>query len=217
MEPEQIVQKLLEKIRNEEQVEEELEALSEINFKDLHDKLRDQDNRKAFFLNYYNAEAQRLAKKHPLLHRTKLLYLLPFLKIAGERISLNTLENGVLRSSKRKIRLRNKRFVRIMHLEKVDPRIHFALNCASNSCPPIRFYTGEEIDNQLETATENYLNQEVDIEDNTVSLPRMFKWFSSDFEDVEEFVSDYIEIPENPEFTYKSFDWSSEINNFVEK
>lgn len=217
MNPERLAQQLLEKVRKNEEADEELDKLADIEFRELCDCLKDRDSKTAFFLNYYNAEAQRLAKKHSLLHKLKLVYLLPFPKLSGERISLNTVENGILRSSKRKINLRNSRFVRLMHLEEVDPRIHFALNCASNSCPPIRFYTQENIDSQLEVATKNYLNQEADIDGEMVSLPRMFKWYSSDFNDIEEFISKYIEIPENPEFKYKSFDWGLKINNFVEE
>ena len=217
MKPEELAQNLLEKVRNEDSAQNELKKIEDIGFKTLHDSVKDQDSRKAFFLNYYSAEAQRLNKKHPILHKLKLLYILPFLKIAGERISLNTIRNGVLRSSKRKINLRNRRFVRIMHLENADPRIHFALNCGSESCPPIRFYTEEKIDNQLDTATEVYLNQEVNIENNKVFIPRMFKWFGSDFGNIEEFISKYVDLPENPDFEYKSFDWSLNTHNFVEK
>lgn len=217
MNPEELAQNLLEKVEKNEDVTDELRSLENIKLKELHNRLETQDARKAFFLNYYNAEAQRLARKYPILHKLKILFILPFLDLANERLSLNTVENGILRSSKRKIKLRNRRFVRIMHLEQADSRIHFALNCASNSCPPIRFYTGKDIDNQLNIATENYLKQEVDIDGKKVSLPRMFKWFSSDFEDIEDFLAEYIEIPEDPQFNYKSFDWSAEVNNFVEE
>ena len=48
-----------------------------------------------------------------------------------------------------------------------DPRIHFALNCGAVSCPPIAVYEGESLDEQLDIATEGFLegNTIVDKED----------------------------------------------------
>merc|ERR1719184_519606 len=48
-------------------------------------------------------------------------------------------------------------------LTKLDPRLHFALNCGARSCPPIRIYTEERINSQLEMATESFLSQEVNV------------------------------------------------------
>merc|ERR1712020_23232 len=45
-------------------------------------------------------------------------------------------------------------------LPTVDPRIHFALNCGAKSCPPIKTFTGDEVEEQLEVATQAYLESE---------------------------------------------------------
>lgn len=64
-----------------------------------------------------------------------------------------------------------------------DPRIHFALNCGAVSCPPIAVYEAESLEDQLDTATEGFLegNTIIDIENNTISLSMLFEWYKEDF------------------------------------
>ena len=62
----------------------------------------------------------------------------------------------------------------------MDPRIHFALVCGSRSCAPIRFYEADSIDEQLETATRNFINSsEVVIlpEQKKILLSQIFNWY----------------------------------------
>jgi hypothetical protein len=103
-----------------------------------------------------------------------------------------------------------------MRVEDVDPRIHFALNCAAESCPPIRSYMPEEIDEQLEVATRSYLESEVVVEGPVARVPRLFKWYSSDFEGrngVLDFLDGYGFRAERIEF--KSWDWSISTREFA--
>jgi hypothetical protein len=67
----------------------------------------------------------------------------------------------------------------------LDARIHFAMVCGTRSCAPIRVYSAQEIDAQLELAARSYLNAEVEVipERPAVVLPMIFYWFWSDFED----------------------------------
>ena len=70
-----------------------------------------------------------------------------------------------------------------------DPRIHFLLNCASESCPVARpgLAVGEELDQLLELAAGDFINNPdnvaVDHVGQTVHLSRIFKWYKSDFVD----------------------------------
>ena len=68
-------------------------------------------------------------------------------------------------------------------IEPFDARIHFALNCASRSCPPIRAYTPEKLEAQLDLATRSYLATEVQIPPgkNALHLSSILKWFATDF------------------------------------
>ena len=111
------------------------------------------------------------------------------LVVAGQRLSLNDIEHGILRRSRlwwspqfgRKIW--PSAFELRLRADRLDPRIHFALNCAALSCPPIRFYQQEQIDQQLDLATMAYLENTVRFElaNNLLELPAIFQMFRSDF------------------------------------
>jgi hypothetical protein len=70
-----------------------------------------------------------------------------------------------------------------------DPRIHFVLNCASESCPVARpgLPVGEDLDQLLELAAGEFINYPenvtVDHDSNVVYLSRIFKWYKNDFVD----------------------------------
>ena len=105
--------------------------------------------RKALFINLYNAKVLEIvltnAPKDSIKEVTPGLtgfgvFREPVLTLAGKSISLTDLED----------RLRG---------EFKDPRVHFAINCASRSCPPIAAepYLGERIDVQLDRSAKAFL------------------------------------------------------------
>ena len=87
--------------------------------------------------------------------------------VGGFLLSLDTMEHNVLRP-----------------LFK-DPRFHFAVNCASISCPPLpkRAFTGDEIDEQLDTVTRNVLTDPdyVSIDGDALLVTRIMDWYGGDF------------------------------------
>lgn len=79
----------------------------------------------------------------------------------------------------------------ILRLHK-DPRLHFALNCASGSCPVIQPW--EWTEEQLHQAAVDFINspENVKVEDMVLFLSRIFKWYKKDFgEDVHQFLMQY--------------------------
>jgi hypothetical protein len=79
-----------------------------------------------------------------------------------------------------------------------DPRVHFAINCAAFSCPPLRSepYQGDKLDQQLDDATRMFINnpERNYIEGNTLYVSKIFKWFAEDFDhDVVSFISKFAE------------------------
>lgn len=67
---------------------------------------------------------------------------------------------------------------------QVEPRIHFALVCASSSCPPIEVYTPEGLDGELAVSGRTFLNSgavAIDKKKGAVRLSRIFKWYGEDF------------------------------------
>ena len=109
--------------------------------------------------------------------------------IAGHNYSLNDIENGVLRANRKGMTdLSNPFSAKDPRLEVAlktpEPRVHFALNCASKGCPPIRFYSAAKLDAQLNLATKAFLTAGgciIDKETHQVSLSPILKWYKADF------------------------------------
>jgi len=100
-----------------------------------------------------------------------------------------------------------------------EPRIHFAINCASRSCAKLlnEPYTGRKLEEQLKTVTKAFLcNPKKNNLNNTeIYLSKIFLWFSKDFgtkKDKINFISKYSGIEfKNPKIRYLAYDWS--LNN----
>lgn len=97
-----------------------------------------------------------------------------------------------------------------------DPRIHFAINCAAKSCPPIRMepYSGDRIDAQLDDQVRQFLSRTVRFERKgdtmVVHVSKILDWFNHDFGDKLAFLRRYVSIPpaSKTEFKYDGYDWS---------
>ncbi len=148
------------------------------------ERILDQDARMAFWINAYNAFTIKvILDNYPLksineLHKGGLILgsLLnttiwdqEIFEVNQEKISLGFIEHEILRK------------------EFDDPRIHFAIVCASRSCPSIRneAYEGQKIDQQLADQARLFLRDKdknrFDPEKNTAYLSPIFKWFKKDF------------------------------------
>ncbi|HBR93696.1 MAG TPA: DUF547 domain-containing protein [Opitutae bacterium] len=131
---------------------------------------------KAFYINLYNAGMlQAVLERYPI-KSVKSIGLIPFSIFKkdytqqGERsLSLDDIEKGIL-------------------LQKFpDPRIHFAVNCASVSCPPLRAepYRGAQLEAQLEEQTRLFAASDQaargDASKRRTAYSELFKWYASDF------------------------------------
>jgi hypothetical protein len=126
--------------------------------------------------------------------------------VAGQRLSQDDIEHEILR----------KRFK--------DPRIHFAIICASSGCPllPRSAYTAENVQSRLEDETQKYLHSkrglQIDYVENTMMLSKLFDWFAGDFESksgsVTSFIKPYLDekamafLDRMPKMSYISYDWA---------
>jgi hypothetical protein len=109
-------------------------------------------------------------------------------RIGGQRVSLEDIEHGILRGNRGHPYQLGPQFgsadPRLAWvIEPQDARIHFALNCATQSCPPIGIYQAEQIDRQLDLATANFLGQEVDLdrENGVLTISAVLNWYIKDF------------------------------------
>jgi len=106
-------------------------------------------------------------------------------------------------------------------LRKMDePRIHFAIVCASESCPKLlnKAYLAKRLDEQLTIATKDFLSDasKNELSENSIKLSKIFKWFAKDFKadgSLIEFLNQYSEITinENANKRYKDYSW--ELND----
>ena len=95
------------------------------------------------------------------------------------------LENGVLRSNRNGILKSptDPRYPSILPDSLVDNRIHFALNCGAASCPPIKRFTAEAIEGELEVVAMAYCegDENVRVEGGALWLNAIFNWYGGDF------------------------------------
>ena len=74
---------------------------------------------------------------------------------------------------------------RILRPEFKEPRVHFAVNCASVGCPPLAAepYLARTLDAQLDAAARRYLASErgLKIEGSTLSVTKILEWYGDDF------------------------------------
>ncbi|MFW9905417.1 MAG: DUF547 domain-containing protein [Candidatus Thorarchaeota archaeon] len=210
-----------EKLENDKWLMEQIQHLITVDLQDM-----THNEEVAFWLNAYNIltikgvymELERNPNwKGNISFFSKLrFFFLRRFNIGGKKISLHNLENKILR----------KRFK--------DPRIHFAINCASKSCPnlPKRLFTAETLDNYLDFLTISFINDTdhvfLDSEKDILHLNPIFKWYTKDFETqggVKKFILYYLkdvgktitESIKRAKIEYFTYDWSINAQDTSEK
>ena len=129
------------------------------------------DVRLAFCINLYNLMIQHaFAKLGPPFSTFKRGHFFSNVSynVGGLVYSLNSLEGGVLRGNRRQpytwFRPFGSRDPRLAtSLPRLDPRIHFALNCGAKSCPPVKKFTAEAVDQELTFVAQAFCEQEENI------------------------------------------------------
>jgi hypothetical protein len=151
-------------------------------------------------------------------------------EVGGQRYSCDDIESGILRNNAGNPFIFGPQFrsgdPRLRWLiSPLDPRIHFALNCASRSCPPIGVYTSDKIDAQLDMATRNFVaaDTEINQRNNTLTISSIYNWYKDDFggpEGIVQFVRHYLPADERrawlergPELhlVHRSYDWALNV------
>ncbi len=153
-----------------------------------------ENEKKALWINAYNALIIKIVLDHYPIHGTKSYYppnsarQIPNLwddyhyKVAGRDVNLYAIEHYILRKDFK------------------DPRVHFAVVCASRGCPYLRrtAYTPATLDHDLDEAARRYMadpqHVQYDPENQTIRVSKLFQWFPLDFAQA----AGYKTIPDPP-------------------
>jgi len=159
----------------------------------------DSKNKKlAYYINLYNAATVKLILQN---YPTKSIKDISspwdkkWVKVGNETLSLGYIEHKILRKMN-------------------EPRIHFAINCASYSCPQLlnTLFTASNMEQLLEKASKNFIN---DTSRNQfgekANLSKIFKWYKNDFTDhgsLLEYIAKYKDINTSSKIVYLDYDWA---------
>lgn len=176
--------------------EQELLAVTKVDFKKMNDA-----GKIAFYSNLYNFYTIKLiVENYPLksimdLEKPWDQKIIP---LWGKTISLNQLEHEIIRK------------------EFDEPRIHFALNCASIGCPPLRTepFTAGSLETQLEEQAHGFLNDTSRnrLEGKTLWLSKIFQWYGDDFNNkhgsYQEYAKKVLGIDSKVKVKFLEYDWN---------
>ena len=147
--------------------------------------------RLAFWINVYNAlvfHAIVALEIRRTVWEIRGFYGRVCYRIGGFVLSADDVEHGVLRDNARRGWLRRRAFGSrdprlTLPLHPMDPRIHFAITCGAQSCPPVGVYRAAALDQQLDLAARNFVNQEVALDArDRVTCSRILRWYARDFD-----------------------------------
>lgn len=155
----------------------------------------------AYWINAYNAFTVKLiVDNYPISSITKLHNGKPWdvkwIEIDGKSYSLNNIENDIIRP----------RFK--------EPRIHFAVNCAAQSCPPLlnRAWTAGNLNSNFEKQSKAFVNNSKynKITKSSIEISKIFEWYGEDFGSIIDFLNKYSDtkIESDAKVTYKEYDWA---------
>jgi thiol-disulfide isomerase/thioredoxin len=202
--------------------------LQELNYNELLTGLKTDDDKKAFWINLYNAYTNVSLHANPGQYKSRNRFFKnKNIVIAGKSFSLDKIEHDILRRGKIKWSLGylSKCFPtktdKELRVKKLDNRIHFGLNCGAKSCPPIAFYDPENLNKQLEIAANAYLFSEIsyDTATNVLQLPAILSWFRRDFGGKQKIVEllkskQLLAAAVTPKIRFKKYDWTLYLDNY---
>lgn len=168
-----------------------------------------QNEKLAYWINAYNAFTVKLIiDNYPTksikdlggaIYKINTPWDIKFITIEGKSYDLNNIEHGILRK------------------EFDEPRIHFAVNCASISCPVLRneAYVAEKIEQQLHEQSFRFINDPIrnKINSKTAELSKIFSWFKGDFTKkgtLEVFINQYskTKITSQTKVSFMEYNWN---------
>jgi hypothetical protein len=160
----------------------------------------------AYYINAYNAYTVKFVlSKYPvesvkdISFSGKDIWNFKMVVLGSTSYTLNHLENEILR-------------------KMGDARIHFAINCASYSCPKLlnKAYLPDKLNSQLTAATKGFINDTKHnvISEKKIQISELFSWYATDFETetttLIDFLNQYstVTINKDAKIEYMPYNWS---------
>lgn len=174
------------------------------------------NERLAYWINAYNAfTVQLILDNYPTksikdikggLAFVNSVWDIKFIKIEGQEYDLNNIEHGIIRPKFN------------------DPRIHFAVNCASVSCPTLlnEAYVATKLDQQLNKQASVFLKDKLRnpmLSPTAAKLSKIFSWYGIDFKKegtLIEFINKHseVQLQQDADIDYADYNWNlNEIEN----
>jgi len=174
------------------------------------DKYWSRNDQLAYWVNAYNAFTVELVLRYYPVESIKDIgssiqvpfvntpWDIKFIKIAGKEYDLNNIEHNILRKYFK------------------EPRVHFAVVCAAQSCPRMRqqAYSGQNVQELLEEDARQFINDSTrnKLSREKVSLSKIFDWYKEDFTDGQsliDYLNQYskVQIDKNAEVDYLEYVW----------
>ena len=201
------------------------QALNTMSITELTSQLITDRKKNTFWINIYNAYFQILAGRDNT--QGKRIFLKKEINIAETFFSLDDIEHGILRRYRWKMSLGylpnlfSSALIRKLAVEKMDYRIHFALNCGAKSCPPIAFYTFEKLDQQLDDAMYAFLFSETSVDDDTktIKTSKLLFWYQGDFgglQGVRSTLETVLQIKiKSYSLKFNPYSWEAHLENYA--
>jgi len=159
------------------------------------------EDKLAYWMNAYNAMTiDLIIRNYPIksIKELKKPWEQRLWKLGDKWYNLNEIEHQILRKMN-------------------EPRIHFGINCASFSCPPLlnEAFNASEVDAQLEKLAIRFINdpQRNSITTMNVEISEIFSWFAKDFKQdssLFEYLNKYSKVKIHPKARkkHKKYDWT---------
>ncbi|TLP71244.1 DUF547 domain-containing protein [Maribacter sp. ACAM166] len=226
----ELSESFLKRLKSKKDTEDLQNILANTTIKELDNALDTNDKRLAFWINIYNAYIQVILQKNPDLYADRgSFFKKKQITIAGETVSFAKIEHGIIRKSQYEYGLGYIRkwfpnkFERKLRVNKPVYNVHFALNCGAIDCPPVAIYEWERLDEQFKKGTKTYLERttEYNADAKEVAVTSLFNWFRGDFGGkcgVNKILkkNGLIPLTKGIDLTYKNYDWTLDLDNFID-
>lgn len=154
----------------------------------------------AYWINAYNAfTIQLIVDNYPVSSIMDLYggkaWDVEWIELGNKKYTLNNIENDILRPKYK------------------DARIHFAVNCAAQSCPPLlnRAWTAANLERYFEQQAKSFINNSRynKLSSDAVQISKIFEWYAGDFGNIVDYLNKYAEVKinKNAKVSYLEYDW----------